>query len=219
MEFMEKSRRLYYISSATRSKTTFFINVRWAVADWWWWWSWSWEDANEDDNKDTEIMTTIRTTIIMTTMVRHRRWRRQLWRRWRRRFWCRSRSGWQVIPKGWDKRAPKFYIQGSGRKPLFHGRQNPGGQIRGEKIRRAKSGQRIWNSEIQTPTRGKIRRAKSGQDFWARKSKHPRVAKSGGTSSGQRIWNSEIQTPIGGQKSGGTKSWTTELELGNQPPR
>ena len=78
MKFMERSRRFYYVSAATRSQAAFFINVRWAVADWWWWWYWSWEDADEDDDddKDTEIMTTIRTTIIMITMVRHRRWRR-----------------------------------------------------------------------------------------------------------------------------------------------
>ena len=36
------------------------------------------EDAGEDDDKGIEIMTAMATTIVMITMVRHRRWRRQL---------------------------------------------------------------------------------------------------------------------------------------------
>ena len=35
-------------------------------------------DAGEDEDRGTEIMTAVATTIMMTTMVRHRRWRRQL---------------------------------------------------------------------------------------------------------------------------------------------
>ena len=48
----------------------------------------------------------------MITMIRHRRWRRQLWRRWYRRFWCRSGSGGKVTPKGRTQRAPKLYSGG-----------------------------------------------------------------------------------------------------------
>ena len=35
-------------------------------------------DAGEDDDKGAEILTAMATTNVMITMVRHRRWRRQL---------------------------------------------------------------------------------------------------------------------------------------------
>ena len=80
--------------------------------------------------------------------------------------------------------------------------------MQGGKIRGAKSGQRIWNSENHSPTRGqnpggKIRGAKSGgqnpgckiraTDLELGKTKHR--GNPGGAKSEQRIWNSEIQTP------------------------
>ena len=134
---------------------------------WWWWW--------------ILLLMMLRTrTSMMIKILRLRR-------RWRRRFWCRSRSGWQVNPKGWIKRAPKLCLggpdygfglrknhsptRGKFREANPRG-QNPGGKIRTTDFDIGKSlnhdGQNpgikirttIWNSEIQTSTGDKIREDK-----------------------------------------------------------
>ena len=129
------------------------------------------------------------TTIIMMTMVRHRRWRRQLWRLWRQRFSCRSGSGWQVTSKGWTKRAPKLYSRGSGLRILdSENHSHTEGKIRG-----AKSQLRILDSENHSPTGAKSGRQNPGHGFWTRKDTHPRGAKSGGQNPGSTIPATDLE--------------------------